>query len=582
MSLLQSVRNIRILPTARAIKRLENAGVVLISNDARLQARGRLGAGRRVSRIIRAIAKPEIIRALDLNNAAVNLDVIDIDNIQAGFGKNAILSRTRWLMEKVKAAGSSKFLNRILEETGISRDGIEASIAKELRESVAGLALITVDLNSRESEALVQQKAASFLALANLSRRGDAEFVNFVINVLIKASLQHQPSSPVHYGAVTFYAAAIAIELGIAGQRAFQRLKTAALLHDVGKIAIPLEYLTKRRPEVREFKYIKEHLPLSVYLLRGIKWLRNVVPIVQHHHDNGRGYPAWLSRWDKEPDQLTRMVVNILKVADAFDGMTSKREYKGEGDKYVHERDGKVFVQKIYRQEEAIEYLLKDGWNAEVLGALKRVLRRGRKYIYEIDKYFERSELKLAWFGIEHLIKKTILPFEGRSLDLVKDELILMDHRALLWLMSGRELDHEDATNFIRIIRSELRAGVENNGLHKQYGRIFALEFDLRLRGLLYIVLYRALKVDEKEGSNTFFKLMRLSIHLLGDPLALERMIRSFRLDNESYSDAKFEWISLKLYGEDANPVPVLGRQAFIANVDRCFSMAGPPNVQSF
>jgi HD-GYP domain-containing protein (c-di-GMP phosphodiesterase class II) len=576
MSFLRTIRNIRILPTARAIKRLENAGIVLLSNNLRLQARGRIGAGRKNSKKIRLLAKPEIIRDFELRNFAVDLDIIEIESIQEGLEKNVILSRTRWLIEKVKSAGSSRRLNRILKKAGISRDEIEADIAEEFRISLDGLAKKTVKLNRKKSREVVGLAARDFIELANLSNRGDEEFVGFIINILIKASSKHDASLPVHYGAVVFYSAAIAVELGMpADVDIFQWLKTAALHHDIGKIAIPQEYHEKRILSDYDLLIVREHLPITVHLFEQIRWLKNVIPIIQHHHDNVKGYRSWVYQGMEKLAPAMVMCVEILKAADAFDGMTSKRPYKDEGEEYEQIRNGKVYKQKVYRQGEALTLLEKWGWDVGVLQGLKRVLQNGKKYIYDLKKYFKRNELKLGWFGIEHLVKKTVLPFEGKSLDLKKDELILMDHRAMLWLMSGRVLKHEDANEFIRIVMREIRAGVERSGLHKPFGRVFALELNLRWRGLLYILLYRALKVDVKENSNTFSKLVQLAIHLLGDPSALKGMINSFKLDNENYPDEKFEWISLKLYGNDASHVPLMGSKAFVQKVSELFSAEG-------
>lgn len=103
-------------------------------------------------------------------------------------------------------------------------------------------------------------------------------------------------------------------------------LRLGALLHDIGKIGIRDNVLTKAGPLTpEEFDIIKMHPTLGAHILRQVPFLNRHLPIVELHHErpDGRGYPHGLL------GQATPLLVRIVHVADAFDAMTSARAYRG-------------------------------------------------------------------------------------------------------------------------------------------------------------------------------------------------------------------------------------------------------------
>ena len=113
----------------------------------------------------------------------------------------------------------------------------------------------------------------------------------------------------------------------ILGTRAqeLQVLEYGALLHDVGKIAVPDAILRKDGPLTdEEWRMMRQHPRLGHEILVGIAFLVDSLPIVLHHHErfDGTGYPEGLAG-DRIP-----IGARIFSVADAFDAMTADRHYR--------------------------------------------------------------------------------------------------------------------------------------------------------------------------------------------------------------------------------------------------------------
>lgn len=127
-----------------------------------------------------------------------------------------------------------------------------------------------------------------------------------------------------HQRRVADLATAIADEMGIPAER-IRGIRMAGLIHDVGKIHIPAEILSKptRLTEV-EWSMIKAHPQAGYDILKDIEFPWPVARIVLQHHErvNGSGYPQGLS--DKE----ILLEARILGVADVVEAMASHRPYR--------------------------------------------------------------------------------------------------------------------------------------------------------------------------------------------------------------------------------------------------------------
>ena len=104
-----------------------------------------------------------------------------------------------------------------------------------------------------------------------------------------------------------------------------ESLKYASLLHDAGKIDVPMAILTKTtKLTAGEYKIIKKHPAMGAQMLRPFQMLKPVIPIIMHHHEkyNGTGYPSRLKK-----GQIP-LGARVMAVADAFEAMVYGRPYR--------------------------------------------------------------------------------------------------------------------------------------------------------------------------------------------------------------------------------------------------------------
>lgn len=128
-----------------------------------------------------------------------------------------------------------------------------------------------------------------------------------------------------HIRRVQTYAVALAKRVGVTDEKLMKAIEAAALLHDMGKLAVPERLLNKPgKLTDAEFEKIKLHASVGADILSAIDFPYPVVPIVRHHHENwdGTGYPAGLKGTD------VPIGARILSVVDCFDALTSDRPYR--------------------------------------------------------------------------------------------------------------------------------------------------------------------------------------------------------------------------------------------------------------
>ncbi|MDH3226194.1 MAG: HD domain-containing protein [Thermoleophilia bacterium] len=142
---------------------------------------------------------------------------------------------------------------------------------------------------------------------------------------LVAALRRHDWKTRGHSERVRAYSQMIANEMGLS-HRDRDRLNWAALIHDVGKLAVPAEVLNKTgKLTDHEFELIRRHAEEGARLVEPLRmWLGEWCEAVADHHEkwDGTGYPRGLAGTD------ISLGGRIVAVADAFDVMTSSRSYK--------------------------------------------------------------------------------------------------------------------------------------------------------------------------------------------------------------------------------------------------------------
>ena len=163
-----------------------------------------------------------------------------------------------------------------------------------------------------------------------------------------------------HLRRVQTYALQIGKDLGLS-ESELDAIRAAAMLHDIGKLAVPEHILSKPgRLTPEEFDKMKIHPVVGAEILNRVHFPYPVVPIVRSHHErwDGSGYPDGL----KEDD--IPIGARILSVVDCFDALTSERPYRKaispeEGMEHLKGESGRSFdprvvecIERRYREME--------------------------------------------------------------------------------------------------------------------------------------------------------------------------------------------------------------------------------------
>jgi putative nucleotidyltransferase with HDIG domain len=187
------------------------------------------------------------------------------------------------------------------------------------------------------------------------------------IRMLAAAIDEKDPYTRGHSGRVAKYSQLIGQELGLTPED-LDRMRIAALLHDVGKIGVDDRVLKKPgalTPE--EFDLMKQHTIKGANIMRPVAQLKEMLPGIELHHEHldGRGYPYGL----KGPQ--IPIMARIIAVADTLDAMTTNRPYQS--------------AMEIAYAIGKIRALVGTKFDPEVVDALERTVTNGKLHLSAVE-----------------------------------------------------------------------------------------------------------------------------------------------------------------------------------------------------
>lgn len=145
------------------------------------------------------------------------------------------------------------------------------------------------------------------------------------------ADMLTQTYNPLHHSGVVKSKVQLAVSLAKRfdlPKDDIDKLRIAMFLYDIGNLMLPAELLQKKTPLTEEERnHIKEHPIIAAReILKPISYIQDVIPIIEHHHENwdGSGYPAKIS---KEEIPMTSQIILII---DAYFALTEPRTYRAE------------------------------------------------------------------------------------------------------------------------------------------------------------------------------------------------------------------------------------------------------------
>ena len=183
-----------------------------------------------------------------------------------------------------------------------------------------------VELN-KTLEEKVKQKTSDLLAKAeelNVSYEKVQIMLDGTVKTMSKIVETRDPYASGHEAKVAIISCKIAEEMRLSKEQ-IEAIHIAATLHDIGKISVPSEILTKPgRLSDLEMEIIKTHCRVAYDILKTIKFPYPVADIILQHHErmNGSGYPQGLK------GESILLEARIIGTADVIDAMASHRPYR--------------------------------------------------------------------------------------------------------------------------------------------------------------------------------------------------------------------------------------------------------------
>ncbi len=224
-----------------------------------------------------------------------------------------------WISENVKAVRNGKGKGKLLYYLGTVEDiTAKKQIEEALRQSESNLRIQLC-----KSEANMKVYVEMLDDVCNAYKKMDELFLSFV-ETIVHALDERCKWMKGHSERVASYAMAIAKAIGIK-QEEMRNLRIAALLHDIGRL-LSHDSLFEKQSGLsnEEYELIKRHPLQGATILDRIGDLKEITPLIRHHHErmDGKGYPDGL-KGEEIP-----LCARILHLAESYDSMTADRPYR--------------------------------------------------------------------------------------------------------------------------------------------------------------------------------------------------------------------------------------------------------------
>lgn len=237
------------------------------------------------------------------------------------------------LVEDVAPGAATVVLNRSVTDDPLWQfDGVRQLILVPLADGDRVFGWLAAfnhpqDQEFGTTEASLLNSVASLLAIhgSNIDLyRQQSDVLAGVVRAMSSAIDAKDPYTRGHSDRVARVAVRLAQELGCDADTV-NTIYLAGLLHDVGKIGVDDQVLRKPgKLTDAEFEHVKTHVEIGYRILREVKKMSHVLPVVLHHHEawDGSGYPHGMA------GEAIPYLARIVAVADAYDAMASDRPYR--------------------------------------------------------------------------------------------------------------------------------------------------------------------------------------------------------------------------------------------------------------
>lgn len=226
---------------------------------------------------------------------------------------------------KLSVAAVSYPENRISQPMDLFE--LAERIIDKIKEHGGNRVYSLADLSDARSAAKKVKIAGDVASLKNkiekLTKRSN-ETLKEAIFALARTIESKDRTTGEHVERTVRYATEIARGLGLSNDE-IERIKQGCVLHDLGKVGVSEAILSKKgKLTEAEFSEIKKHPQTGANILRPMKFMHDVIPLVLYHHErwDGRGYPVGLKGED------IPIGARIISVADVYQALTANRPYR--------------------------------------------------------------------------------------------------------------------------------------------------------------------------------------------------------------------------------------------------------------